>query len=177
MQEERKVIDRDHYFINIADEVASRSKDPSTQVGAVIVDDKHSPVSFWYNWFLRWWNDKYLTWERPMKYYFSIHAEMNAILFAKRDLENCTLYCNYACCENCLKFIIQSWIKTVIYKDLHVKSYTNSQATSMEHKETWEAATRLVLAAKDLWFEMRNVDWTPYLEELRWWKDNIPNFL
>jgi deoxycytidylate deaminase len=46
MESARNVIDRDSYFINIADEVATRSKDPSTQVGAVIVDEKHRPVSF-----------------------------------------------------------------------------------------------------------------------------------
>jgi hypothetical protein len=33
------------------------------------------------------------------------------------------------------------------------------------------------LSAQPLGFEMRNVNGTPYLEELRWWKDNIPNFL
>jgi dCMP deaminase len=46
METARNVIDWDNYFINIADEVAKRSKDPSTQVGAVIVDQKHRPVSF-----------------------------------------------------------------------------------------------------------------------------------
>lgn len=173
----RNVIDRDNYFINIADEVATRSKDPSTQVGAVIVDKNHRPVSFGYNWFLWAGDDRYLTRERPMKYYFSIHAEMNAILFSKTDLEWCTLYCNYACCENCLKFIIQSWIKMVIYKQLHVNSHTNSSSWSMEHPETWEAATRLILSAQPLGFQMRNLDGTPYLEELWWWKDKIPNFL
>ncbi len=177
METARKVINRDNYFINIADEVATRSKDPSTQVWAVIVDQNHRPVSFWYNGFLWAGDDRYLTWERPMKYYFSIHAEMNAILFSKTDLTWCTLYCNYACCENCLKFIIQSWIKTVIYKQLHVKSYTNSNSWTMEHSEAWEAATRLILSAQSLWFQMKNLDWTPYLEELWWWKDNIPNFL
>ena len=177
MELARDVIDRDHYFINIANEVASRSKDPSTQVWAVIVDKNHRPVSFWYNGFLWAWDDRYLTWERPMKYYFSIHAEMNAILFSKWDLEWCTLYCNYACCENCLKFIIQSWIKKVIYEKLHVKSYTNSENTSMEHQETREAATRLILSAQPLWFQMENIDGTPYLEELRWWKNKIPNFI
>ena len=177
METERKVIDRDHYFINITEEVASRSKDPSTQVGAVLVDKNHRPISFWYNGFLWAGDDRYLTWERPMKYYFSIHAEMNAILFAKRDLEWCTLYCNYACCENCLKFIIQSGIKRVIYRQLHVNSYKNTEVSSMEHPETREAATRLILAAQPLGFQMENVDWTPYLEELRWWKDNIPNFI
>lgn len=177
MEIARNVIDWDKYFINIADEVATRSKDPSTQVGAVIVDKKHRPVSFGYNGFLWAGDDRYLTRERPMKYYFSIHAEMNAILFSKTDLDWCTLYCNYACCENCLKFIIQSWIKTVIYKQLHVNSHKNASAWSMEHPETWEAATRLILSAQPLGFQMKNLDWTPYLEELRWWKDNIPNFL
>ena len=52
MEIARHVIDRDNYFINISDEVATRSKDPSTQVGAVIVDQKHRPVSFGYNGFL-----------------------------------------------------------------------------------------------------------------------------
>lgn len=177
METARNVIDRDNYFINIAEEVASRSKDPSTQVGAVIVDQKHRPISFGYNGFLWAWDDRYLTRERPMKYYFSIHAEMNAILFAKADLSWCTLYCNYACCENCLKFIIQSWIQTVVYKKLHVNSHKNASFWSMEHPESREAATRLILSAQSLWFQIRNIDGTPYLEELRWWVDNIPDFL
>lgn len=40
---------RDEYFINIAREVAKKSKDPSTKVGCVIVDENHRPVSFGYN--------------------------------------------------------------------------------------------------------------------------------
>jgi dCMP deaminase len=52
METARSVINRDEYFINIAEEVATRSKDPSTQVGAVIVDKNHRPVSFGYNGFL-----------------------------------------------------------------------------------------------------------------------------
>ena len=52
METARNVINWDDYFINIANEIATRSKDPSTQVGAVIVDEKHRPVSFGYNGFL-----------------------------------------------------------------------------------------------------------------------------
>jgi hypothetical protein len=37
----------------------------------------------------------------------------------------------------------------------------------MEHPETWEAATRLILSAQSLGFQMKNVNGTPYLEELR----------
>jgi hypothetical protein len=37
----------------------------------------------------------------------------------------------------------------------------------MEHPETWEAATRLILSAQSLGFQMRNVNGASYLEELR----------
>jgi hypothetical protein len=37
----------------------------------------------------------------------------------------------------------------------------------MEHPETREAATRLILSAQPLGFNMKNVNGTPYLEELR----------
>ena len=60
---------------------------------------------------------------------------------------------------------------------LHVHSHKNSSEWSMEHPETREAATRLILSAQPLWFEMKNVNGTPYLEELWGWKDKIPNFL
>ena len=43
----------DEYFMNIADEVAKRSKDPSSKNGCVIVDAKHRPVSFGYNGMLQ----------------------------------------------------------------------------------------------------------------------------
>ena len=167
-------ISRDQYFINIAHEVASRSKDPSTKVGCVIVDEKHRPISFGYNGFIAGGDERFFTHERPQKYYAVIHAEMNAILFAKRDLQNCKLYCNYACCENCLKFIIQSGIKEVIYEKTFVNS--KQQSGSMAQPERWEASTRLIQAAGKLGFSIRNINGTPYLEELRGGKEKIPNF-
>ena len=39
----------DKYFMGIANEVAKKSKDPSSQNGCVIVDERHRPVSFGYN--------------------------------------------------------------------------------------------------------------------------------
>lgn len=42
-------MDWDEYFLNIAKTVAERSKDPSTKVGAVIIDKHRRPVSFGYN--------------------------------------------------------------------------------------------------------------------------------
>jgi dCMP deaminase len=176
MQKAREVIGWDEYFINITREVAKRSKDPSTQVGCVIVDQQNRPISFGYNGFIAGANESYLTRERPQKYYAVIHAEMNAILFAKRDLEGAKLYATYACCENCLKFIIQAGIKTVIYENPVLNSYTNNDKNSMQHPEAFEAATRLIMAAEPLGFTIKNVKGTPYLEELRGGKENIPNF-
>ena len=176
MEESRKVIGWDEYFINITREVAQRSKDPSTQVGCVIVDEKNRPVSFWYNGRIAGADESYFTRERPQKYYAIIHAEMNAILFSKKNLEGCKMYVTYACCENCLKFVIQAGIKEVIYDKPVVNSYTNKAQGSMNHPETFEAVTRLIMASQPLGFSIRNVNGTPYLEELWEGKENIPNF-
>jgi deoxycytidylate deaminase len=101
---------------------------------------------------------------------------MNALLFAKRNVEGCKMYVTYACCENCLKFIIQAGIKEVVYEKSLLESYANHKKSSMQHPETFEASTRLLQAAQPLGFQMRNINGTPYLEELRGGKDNIPDF-
>jgi dCMP deaminase len=89
--------------MDIAHEVAKRSKDPSTQVGCVIVNQEHKPISFGYNGMVQSCYEEHMTWERPMKYELVIHAEMNAILFAKEDLFNAKLYCTHIPCVNCFK--------------------------------------------------------------------------
>ncbi|MDR2190036.1 MAG: cytidine deaminase [Candidatus Peribacteria bacterium] len=162
--------------MNITREVAQRSKDPSTQVGCVIVDQQNRPVSFGYNGRIAGSDESYFTYERPQKYYAVIHAEMNAILFAKKSLEGCKLYCTYACCENCLKFIIQAGIKEVIYEKAFLNSYTTQTKGSMQYPEAFEAATRLIKASEPLGFSIHNINGTPYLEELWGGAENIPDF-
>ena len=56
------------YFINIAKEVAKKSKDPSSQVGCVIVTNDNRPVSFGYNGFVSGCDEGHMTFERPLKY-------------------------------------------------------------------------------------------------------------
>lgn len=135
----------DEYFMNIADEVAKRSKDPSSQNGCVIVDAKHRPVSFGYNGMLQGADESKMTLsERPMKYYFAIHSEMNALIFAKRDLSGCTLYNKMASCENCLKYCLQAGITRFVYKDLRVNSHKHGVKKSMTNIDTDEAIIRLL---------------------------------
>ena len=89
----------DEYFMKIAETVAVKSKDPSSKMGCVIVDKNKRVVSLGYNGMLQGADESKMTLsERPMKYYFAIHSEMNAILFAHQDLTGCTIYNRVATC-------------------------------------------------------------------------------
>ena len=135
----------DEYFISIAKTVAKKSKDPSTKIGAVIVDENHRPISFGYNGLPQKAKEEFLTLtERPLKYHYVIHAEMNAILFAKRDLSGCSLYCEYAPCDACLKHIIQAGIKRVYYEKLFVNSVKSDSSRSMTNNISLEALRGLL---------------------------------
>ena len=166
------VLSWDEYFMGIAEQVAKRSKDPSTKTGCVIVDSKKRPVSFGYNGFISGCDEAKMTQERPIKYHLVLHDIMNAILFAKRDLENCSVYGLYAPCENCLKHAIQSGVKKIIYKIPVVESRTNNHEKSMTNSVTNEAVTRILLSMPDV--ECRNLNGKSYLEDI--WGSNIPNY-
>lgn len=138
-------MDWDEYFLKITETVALRSKDPSTKTGCVIVDRKHRPVSFGYNGLIQGADESRLTLsERPMKYYYAIHSEMNAILFSHVDLAGCTLYTTYAPCVNCLKYILQAGITRVVYRKLHVESHAQKDDCSMQNQETDQAVIALL---------------------------------
>ena len=147
----KKQISWDEYFMGITEEVARRSKDPSQQLGCVIVDEKHRPVSFGYNGLIQGADESKMTLsERPMKYYFVIHSEMNALLFAGRDVSGCTVYNTVATCENCLKYCLQAGIKRFVYKELRVASYRTGAKKSMTSIDTDEAVVRLLAACPDV---------------------------
>lgn len=146
----------DEYFMGIANEVAKKSKDPSSKNGCVIVDERHRPVSFGYNGTIQGADEAKLTLsERPMKYYFAIHSEMNAVLFAGRDLGGCTLYNKMATCENCLKYCLQAGIQRFVYQELRVRSHSSDSQHSMTNLETDEAVIRLLAACP--WVETLNL--------------------
>ena len=156
----------DEYFIKITETVALKSKDPSTKLGCVIADEKNRVVSLGYNGMIQGADETKMTLsERPMKYYFAIHAEMNAILFAHQDLTGCTLYSLVASCENCLKYCLQAGIKRFVYKELRVHSYANRQKKTMTNVETDEAVIRLLASMPDV--ETLNIDnGKTYIEDI-----------
>ena len=112
----------DEYFMGIALLSAKRSKDPSTQVGACIVDSKTNRIlSVGYNGFPLGCSDDDFPWDRSgetlcTKYPYVVHAELNAILNNRGvSLENSKVYTVLFPCNECAKAIIQSGIKEVIY--------------------------------------------------------------
>ena len=143
--------DWDEYFMSIAEAVSAKSKDPSSKMGCVIVDPHKRVVSLGYNGLIQGANESKLTLsERPMKYRFVIHSEMNAILFAHQDLTGCTVYNHTATCDNCLKHCLQSGIKRFVYRELRVHSHSTDPAKSMTNIETDEAVIRLLTAMPEV---------------------------
>jgi dCMP deaminase len=115
---DHRMIAWDKSFLNLCEEIAQRSKDPSTKVGACIVDQKKRIVSMGYNGFPRGCiDDPILYATRDVKLLRTIHAEVNAIITARQDLTGCTLYVSpLHPCANCAAIIVQSGIKRVVYK-------------------------------------------------------------
>ena len=141
----------DEYFLKIAETVALKSKDPSSKMGCVIVDPNKRVVSVGYNGMIQGADESKMTLsERPMKYYFVIHAEMNALLYAHRDLTGCTVYNLTATCENCLKHCLQAGIKRFVYQELRVHSHSTDPAKSMTNIDTDEAIIRLLSSMPDV---------------------------
>ena len=111
----------DEYFMGIALLAAMRSKDPSTQVGACIVNQDKRILSMGYNGMPRHCDDDVFQWARdndPLnsKYLYVCHAELNAILnCAVGSVRDCTVYVTLFPCNECAKAIIQSGIKEIIY--------------------------------------------------------------
>ena len=115
------IISWDEYFMGLAHLSALRSKDPNTQVGAVIVDEDKKVVSIGYNGMPRGCQDDKMPWAREggfltTKYAFVVHAELNAILNSPRSVKNCTVYVSLFPCNECAKAIIQSGIKRIVYE-------------------------------------------------------------
>lgn len=102
----------DRRFIELAKHVASWSKDPSTQTGAVIVDKNRRVVSVGYNGLSKGVEDtpERLN-NRDIKYKIIVHCERNAIIFAQRDLSGYTMYTwPFMSCSTCASMVIQAGI-------------------------------------------------------------------
>lgn len=118
----------DEYFISIAKVVASRSIDPVTQVGSVIVNQRYKLIGSGYNAFPQGVSDDDLTVSKEpeevapgvfaSKYDLICHSELNAIISSEATLVGSTLYTTLFPCSSCAKAIITAGISTVKYLEM-----------------------------------------------------------
>ena len=102
-------------LLEMARNAANWSKDPSTKVGAIIVDDDKRVISVGYNGFPKGVRDDERLDDRQEKYKIIVHAERNALLFANTNVKNCHIYTYpFLPCSVCAGMIIQAGIKRVV---------------------------------------------------------------
>ncbi|CAE6933681.1 DCTD [Symbiodinium sp. KB8] len=138
---------------------AQRSKDPSTQVGACIVDEDNRIVSVGYNGFPRGCSDEELPWARvadsPLdtKYMYVCHAEVNAVMNKNTaSLKGARMYVALFPCNECAKIIIQSGIAEVVYlsdkyhsEDAYVASRRLFDMAGVSYRQLVPSTSRVVL--------------------------------
>jgi len=113
----------DESFMWMAVLVSKRSKDPSTQNGGVVVNDKNVVIGTGYNGWPRGIEAWEFPWDRDAvdlmntKYFYVVHAEENAIYNASMSVTGCKIYCTLHPCNECAKTIIQTGIIEVIFEE------------------------------------------------------------
>lgn len=126
----------DIYFMRHVYEVAEKSKDPSTKIGAVIVKDKH-PILFGYNGLPHGVNDFPDRMERPLKYKYTEHGERNSIYCGAKfgiATEGTIIYTQALPCCECARAIVAAGIIEVV---LH-KPANDIFAAASHYSTTWK---------------------------------------
>lgn len=125
----------DQHFMDMAELVSERSKDPTTKVGCVVVSKDKIVVATGYNGLPRGVADYSERMERPAKYLWTSHAEENAVAQSARvgaKLEGGTAFVTHMPCSRCARSLIQAGI---------IKVVVGSGSTSMPIEEFDVAAT------------------------------------
>jgi dCMP deaminase len=145
--------------------VASFSKDPNTQMGAIIVSSNNYPLGYGYNGPPRGMDDDSVDWSRPNKYDYIIHAEANAIDHSLGALEDSTLYVTGKPCKSCMLRIATTGIEKVIY----FPYYSHDKASMFAESETNDKTDEIAKAA--------GVRLEAYDGNLNWMRDHIKSLV
>lgn len=149
----KKHISWDEYFMGVAALSSKRSKDPSTQVGACVVNEDKRIIGIGYNGFPMGCSDDVYPWSKGdgnylnNKYPYVVHAEPNAILNCTSSLKGATLYVTLFPCNECAKLIIQSGIKKVVYS-----------SDKYHDQNSFVASRRMFDSAEVLYEQMENIE-------------------
>lgn len=146
----------DGTWVQVAREVAKKSKDPKTKVGAVIVDSDNRIVSTGYNGMVKGINENKL-WED--KHPFVIHAEMNAALFSRKDyLGGCTVYVTLSPCLNCMKHLFQLGVRSIFYDTIYTKFTAKDRADLLTFMNSMLNYVVNINTMKTMQQELRDVE-------------------
>lgn len=159
----RQVPDRDSYYMGMAFWIASKSKDPRTQIGAYIINDENEPLGTGYNGPPQDIPDDLINWDRPDKYPFVHHAEDNAIRWAEKkgvSLKGATIYITAAPCKACMLDIARAKIKRVVF--FKPKTDTGSMLASGEE---WAITQQIA--------QMAHITLEEFKGNLSWMRDRI----
>ncbi len=108
-------------FLELTDVIAGWSKDPSRGVGALIVTPNRQIVATGFNGLPRGFEDTPDRLQRPHKYDFVVHAELNALIQCARNGVSpigCTIYSSFSPCVNCAISLVQAGITSVVTYEL-----------------------------------------------------------
>tara|TARA_R110000824_G_scaffold327224_1_gene514127 strand:+ start:22 stop:603 length:582 start_codon:yes stop_codon:yes gene_type:complete len=142
-QEKVKREDWIDYFILKAYRISTRSLDPQTQCGAIIITPEKDIVATGYNSFVRDIDDSVLPNLRPEKYDWMLHAEHNAILSCARrgvSCNKCYAYITGPPCIYCTQYMYQVGIKKIFYTELNPANMCQGK----EAKIKWEILAYLL---------------------------------
>lgn len=144
------------YLFGLAIAASTASKDPSTKVGCIISRPDGSTASTGYNGFPINCDEKYMTFDKPMKYLLIRHAERNAISFAKdSSLKGYIMHVTHAPCRDCLNEAVHNGILEIYY--------LNNELFKKASKEDNEAVLRLILSTQAI---VQNINGKSYVAEL-----------
>lgn len=122
----------DKRFYDLSLNVAEWSKDPDKQVGAVLVSPDKREVCYGYNGMpVGFQHDEEYLKDKYIKLKYTIHAETNAILNARRDVTGWAIYCSANPCLDCAKLLAQTGLAALIVPPLDQRSkWYNNQRTA-----------------------------------------------
>lgn len=157
----RVVPSREEKYMGLAFWVASFSKDPNTQHGAVIISSDNVPIATGYNGPARGIKDSAISWARPDKYDYIVHAEENAIANASRSVNGATVFVTGKPCAKCMLSMVNHDIKEVIYFPYKSLDKNSMHSDGRIGEKTDEIA------------KLGNVDLTKFKGNLNWMRDRI----
>lgn len=155
----RNVPNREQRYMGLAWIMAGFSKDPNTQVGALIINpETNEPLGWGYNGPPAKINDKAISWSRPAKYDYMVHAEQNAIDHSCGSLEGSHVYVTHMPCKSCILRLVTKKVSQVYYMN-KVKDMNSTLANTADKEKVEEIA------------RLGDVTLTEFDENLGWLQD------